>query len=295
MAPLELPAELRSALRGLSLAPLRASGGAGAGAHASRNRGGGLEFAQYRAYEKGDDLRRIDWRLYARSDHFFVREAERESPVTLWIVLDASASMGQASETRPDWSRLDAAKRLAAALIAVALKDGDRFGLAVSAAEGLAMTRAGAGARHRDLVLAELARVSPAGLVNWEGDLERLGARASAQDLFVVLTDGFDEGCVAAVERLAGAGRDIGFVQILTAEERDFPFEGGRQFEDPETGVRVLGEGRAMRESFLARFAEARTAQAARLRASGVRRVEHFADESADRPIRALFSTAARR
>ena len=75
MSPFALPPDVRSRLRRLSLVPRRATALTGAGAHASRNRGGGLEFAQYRAYERGDDLRQVDWKLYARSDRFFVRDA----------------------------------------------------------------------------------------------------------------------------------------------------------------------------------------------------------------------------
>jgi uncharacterized protein (DUF58 family) len=111
VSPLDLPPDLRTRLRRLSITPRRAAVVASAGQHASRNRGGAQEFAQYRAYERGDDLRQIDWKLYARSDRFFVRDAERESPVTVWIVLDASASMAQADLKTPDWSRFDAARQ----------------------------------------------------------------------------------------------------------------------------------------------------------------------------------------
>ncbi|MEQ9728907.1 DUF58 domain-containing protein, partial [Pseudomonas sp. WHRI 8822A] len=79
--PALIPAALRSRLRGLQLHARNAQGQQGIGQHASRSRGAGLEFAQYRAYEPGDALRQIDWKLYARSDRFFVREAERESPL----------------------------------------------------------------------------------------------------------------------------------------------------------------------------------------------------------------------
>ncbi|PZQ21436.1 MAG: DUF58 domain-containing protein, partial [Stenotrophomonas acidaminiphila] len=90
-----IPADVRSRLKDLRLTARRAIGAQGIGVHHSRSRGAGLEFAQYRAYEPGDELRQIDWKLYARSDRFFVREAERESPLTVWIVLDATASMNQ--------------------------------------------------------------------------------------------------------------------------------------------------------------------------------------------------------
>jgi uncharacterized protein (DUF58 family) len=120
------------------------------------------------------------------------------------------------------------------------------------------------------------------------------GERIGAHDLIVMLSDGFDEDCIAAAERLAASGRDVALILILTADERDFPFDGGYRFQDPETGAQLVGDGRLLREDFLARFAAARAALAARLDASGVRHVEHFADEPADAPIRALFRTTGR-
>src|SRR5687767_13535312 len=112
-APLTIPPDVRTRLKRLSLKTRRTSGDRGFGMHASRSKGAGLEFAQYRAYEPGDEPRRIDWKLFSRSDKFFIREAEEESPVSVWILLDASASMTQADRAAPDWSRLDAAKLLA--------------------------------------------------------------------------------------------------------------------------------------------------------------------------------------
>jgi len=73
-----------------------------------------MEFAQYRSYEQGDELRQVDWKLYARSDRFFVRESERESPLAVWLLLDATASAGQADGDGTAGSRLDAIKALAA-------------------------------------------------------------------------------------------------------------------------------------------------------------------------------------
>ena len=109
-----IPADVRSRLKDLRLTARRAIGAQGIGVHHSRRRGAGLEFAQYRAYEPGDELRQIDWKLYARSDRFFVREAERESPLTVWIVLDATASMAQRDGARG--TRFDTARSLAACI-----------------------------------------------------------------------------------------------------------------------------------------------------------------------------------
>ena len=163
MSPLDLPPELRSRLRRLSLTPRRPAILSGAGLHDSRNRGGGLEFAQYRAYERGDDLRRIDWKLYARSDRLFVRDAERESPIAAWIVLDASASMAQADLATPDWTRFDAALQLAASLIEIALHQGDRFGVCVVSEARPLVVEPGGGPPHRDRIFRALAPLRPAG------------------------------------------------------------------------------------------------------------------------------------
>lgn len=289
MSPLDLPPDLRTRLRRLSITPRRAAVIASAGHHASRNRGGAQEFAQYRAYERGDDLRRIDWKLYARSDRFFVRDAERESPITVWIVLDASASMAQADLRTPNWSRFDAARRLAAALVEIAVNQGDRFGLVVETATGPMVVPPGGGARQRDRVLLTMAPIRPDGVARWDRDVSVYGERFGANDLILILSDGFDDACVETAEQLAMSGRDVALIRVLTADERDFPFDQGYRFVDPETGAAIVGDGKALRADFLRRFAQAREALSDRLDAHGVRHAEHFADRPADEPIRALF------
>ncbi len=295
MSPFDLPPDLRSRLRRLSLAPRAAAVLVGDGMHASRNRGGAMEFAQYRAYERGDDLRRIDWKLYSRSDRFFVRDAERESPVAIWIVLDASASMGQADIARPDWSRFDAARRLTAALIEVALQQGDRFGVIVAQAEGALVLPPSSDKRHRDRIRLALGPLRPSGVPAWERDVQTLGERIAPGDMALFVTDGFDEACVAAAERLAASGRDVSFIQLLTADERDFPFDRSLRFRDPEGDAELAGDGRALRQDFLTRFAQARAALRARLEGRGVRYVEHFTDQDPDQPIQKLSQPAAPR
>lgn len=288
-----LPAEVRARLRRLTLVPRLAVGDRGFGLHASRSRGAGLEFAQYRAYQPGDELRQVDWKLYARSDRWFVREAERDSPLTAWIVIDASASMAQADGTRPDWSRLDAARGLAAAVIGIALRQGDRFGLAVASGDGLALQAAAAGPRQRDRCLLALGTMRAAG--GWPGDavLAPLHERVAPLDLVLLIGDGFDEASLRFAERLSAARREVLAIRVLTVEERDFPFRGGHLFRDVEGGAELLGDGAAMRAGFLERFGAARRAQAARLAAAGVRQVEHVLDEPLDAPLRRLFQDGA--
>ncbi len=285
-----LPPSLRAQLRGLRIGSRRISPLRGGGMHRSRDRGAGLEFSQYRGYEPGDELRRIDWKLYARSDRFFVREAERDSPLTVWVLLDASASMAQADESRPDWSRLDAGKALAAAIAEVAVRQGDRVGLGVLNDRDLRLVPAAAGTRQRDRILLELHGVRAQGVFPGEGSLLPLWARIGADELVVIIGDFFDEACTTLAGRLAGARRDVAAIQLLAVAERDFPFHDGCRFRDPETGEELPGDGRALREGFLTRFGAAQRALRARLDAAGIRHATHVLDEPLERPLRRLFA-----
>ena len=285
-----IPADVRRRLKSLRLVTRRAVGQHGIGLHQSHSRGAGLEFAQYRAYEPGDELRQIDWKLYARSDKFFVREAERESPVAVWILMDASASMGQADATRPDYSRLDAAKSIAAAIAELAMQQGDRFGAMALGDGGLTLLPPATGLRQRDRLLLDLLNVRPARGFAPESQLGPVWERIGAHDLVILLSDCFDEGAVALAEKLAAAGRETLVVEMLTVAERDFPFDGGYRFRDPETGEELLADGAALSAEFLARFAEARAALHGRLEAIGIRHAAHVLDEPVDLPLRRLFA-----
>jgi uncharacterized protein (DUF58 family) len=290
-AGLLLDPALRARLADLVIRSRRTPSATRLGQQASRSRGAGLEFAQYRGYEPGDEPRQIDWKLYARSDRLFVREAERESPLSLWLLLDASASMGQADAARPGWTRLHAARQLAACCIEIALRQGDAFGVCVIGG-ALATVPPAAGSRQRDRCLLALRDVVAAGAWPTAATLAPLWQRIPADALVVWLSDAFDTDAEAQVTRLAAAGREVLAIQILTTEERDFPFTGPHRFRDPETGELWDGDAASTRAGFLERFAQARGAQAARMATAGIRRVEYIIDQPADAPLRALFGAS---
>ena len=288
---MQLTDELRASLRNLHLRARSAAGGDGLGMHASRSRGAGLEFAQYRGYEPGDEPRRIDWKLYARSDRYFVREAERDSPLTIWIAIDATASMAMADRARPDFSKLEVAKLLAACVIELALRQGDRFGLIVLSAAALALVADGGGARQRDRCLLELDRLASGGMLPRVEQLRPLWERIRPGSLVLFLGDGFDDELTELQLRLAAARREVLSIQLLSAEERDFPFKGGLRFRDPETGEEMRVDAATARHDFIERFAAARAALARRMAAAGVRHVEHFLDRPLVEPLRHLFGS----
>lgn len=290
-APEFIPRAVLARLRDLRLVARQPSASPGFGAHHSRSRGAGLEFSQYRAYQQGDDPRQIDWKLHARSDRYYVREAERDSPLEVWLLIDATASMSQEDAARPGWSRLEAAKGIAACVIELALRQGDRFGLATFDGRGVQMVQAAGGPRQRNRCLLQLRNLQASGPWPAPAHLHATGERIRPGTLVVVLSDCFDEGCIVLAEQLAAARREVLTVQILTAEERDFPFRGGHRFTDPETGAELIGDAAAARAGFLERFSAARRALAARLAGRGIRHVEYTLDERLDAPLRRLFAT----
>jgi len=224
-----------------------------------------------------------------------LREAERESPLRLWILVDGSASMAQADRARPGWTRLDAARGLAACLGQMAMNQGDRFGLVVLRADGLQIADAGGGLRQRDRLALALAAMRAGGGFPALSALGPLWDRLGPSDLVVLISDffdgegGSDSGAVALAERLAAAGREVLAVQILSVEERDFPFSGGHRFRDPETGEELPGDGRVLRDAYLRAFGAALTALRARLEHGGVRQARLVMDEPLDTPLRRLF------
>lgn len=290
-----IPPDVRARLRELRIASRRSAGGDGLGQHASRSRGAGLEFAQYRSYEPGDEPRRIDWKLFARSDRYFVREAERDSPLDLWLLLDATASMRQTDLARPDLTKFDAARSLAACIIDIALRQGDRFGIVTIAGSTPLAIPLGSGARHRDRCLLELEKIRCAGAWPVESSLRPLWERVLPSSLVLVLSDFFDDAAADLALRFAAARREVLTIQMLSAEERDFPFEGGHRFVDPETGADRRVEAAAIRSDFLDRFRTARANLARRFVAGGIRHAEYFLDTAPDLPLQHFFGAVGAR
>ncbi len=292
---LRIDARLRARLRGLRLETRAASRALGIGQHQSRSRGAGLEFLQYRAYEPGDEPRRIDWKLFARSDRIFVREAERDSSLRVWVLLDASASMAQADQATPEWCRFDAARLIALCAFELALRQGDAFGLVQVRSDGVEFVPIGTGSQQQSRVTHALEGAA-AGGGSWPAAarLRPIWERVHAGDLLIMLGDHFDDAAVALIEQLSRAGRDVASVVMTTVDERDFAFEGGWLMRDPETGRELLTDASSARTRFRADFAAARAALSRRLAAAGIRSTESVIDEPADAPLRRLFGPRAR-
>ena len=214
------------------------------GMHQSRQRGVGIEFSQYRSYEDGDDLGRIDWKLFARSDRYFVREAERESEIAVWFLLDASASMDVTSNSdtsAPRWSKLDYAAHLIATLSYIAHRQGDRIGLLALSSDGHHVIPLGSGEQHWTALLLELARIRAHKSFPLGSDIASLLRPLQVPGLVFVISDFFehDTEILDVTRSLTGRHTEVAAAQLVNHAEIEFPYKGIVRFEDAETGEKI--------------------------------------------------------
>ena len=238
--------------------------GLGHGIHAGRERGAGVEFSEYRAYAPGDEWRRVDWKLMARADRYFVREAERDSHVAVWLVLDATASMLEPSRSIDGLSKLQYAKVLLACVAAIAQRQGDAFGLVVCQGERAEFTPASRGPRQLQRVLARLARVEADGRLPGSDTLRASLHFTRAPGLVCVASDFLDwpSPLSEAMIRLRHMRHDVRALCLQTEAEVNAGFDAGLAYRDPEQGAdhHVVRFGRNMRAAY-ARNREAHFAQ----------------------------------
>ncbi|AKT37484.1 DUF58 domain-containing protein [Chondromyces crocatus] len=230
---------------------IRARSGGG-GEHLARRKGGSAEFQEHRAYAPGDDMRRIDWAAYARTGDPVIKLFRAEEDVIVRIVTDTSASLGVGEP-----SKLDAARRLAAAIGYMALARSERAQLFL-AAEGVrrelspSRGRGGLGG-----LLRALEALTPSGGTDLARAVDGVVQRSPRPGMLVTLSDFFDPGPVtAALGRAVQAGHDVALVQVVAPEEVDPQLEGDWTLEDAETGALVdLTLDAAALEAYMERFA----------------------------------------
>jgi uncharacterized protein (DUF58 family) len=206
------------------------------GLHRSPNLGASMDFAEHRAYMPGDDLRRIDWKLFGRSDRYFVKEFEADTNTNLLLLLDVSASMGYGSG---EITKLQYAKYLASCLGYFSSRQRDRLGLATFA-EGI-VEYVPASAKHLNIVLQTIARANASGKGSIDSALQRVSEHARRRQIVVIISDLYDEPerVVKAVARLRNRGNDLIVLQVLDPAELDLPFDEASNFEDMETGEAI--------------------------------------------------------
>src|SRR6185503_2271915 len=219
-ASLSSYAELLDALTGLTWpSQLRVRAG-DPGSHRSTRLGRSPEFTEYRAYRAGDDLRRLDWKLFGRTDRLFLRIADDHAALRTSIVLDASASMRFPAEGHGKWEHACA---IALGLTSVAIADGDAVGIGVATKAG---ERRIPPRRRRD-VLQDAAELFASVAVRDGGDASVANAlsRVVSDPRLVVITDflGASETALHQLRIAAAAGAEVFAVHVAAEEELDPP------------------------------------------------------------------------
>lgn len=259
------------------------------GLHRSLRRGLSLDFAEHRAYQPGDDIRRIDWRAFGRTDRHYIKEYEADTNAAVVFALDASASMDYASGPI---TKLHYAKCLVASLAWLSQRQGDRVGL-VTFTDDLADI-VPPSTRHLQLVLHTLARTQAGGAGRLPGVLERAARVTTRAGIVVLVSDCYEEPAAlgTAVDTLRARGHEVIVFHVADPAERELPWSEPATFQDAETGVRLPLRPEELRPKYRRLMEAHRAALARRLTAAGV----DYVPIDTDRPLdQALYAYLDRR
>lgn len=220
------------------------------GLHRSPYKGFSVEFSEYRQYMPGDDLSLIDWKVYARSDRYYVKKFEEETNLECHLMIDVSGSMGYGST---GVTKLEYASYLTASLAYLMHRQHDAVGLMAFSDHVLNHLPVSARPEHLRRLLLTLDRLEPHGGSDLARPLNRLADTLSRRGMVVVISDLFDDpaAIVKGLRHLRFRGTDVLVFHVLDPAELTFPFDRATRFEDLETGDEVMVVPSVVRESYL--------------------------------------------
>ncbi len=251
-APLLRPEDIRQ-FNDLDLIARWIVEGTLAGLHRSPFHGFSVEFAEYRQYVPGDDLRHFDWKAYGRSDRRYLKKFHSETNLACHLVLDASRSMAFG-----DPEKFHYARALAAAIIYLVLGQGDSAAL-VLLAKGITVHRPpGSGARHRRELFDQLSKATPSGETSLAPALHDLVEMVSRRGIWFFISDLYDDeaAVMEALRHLRFRGHEVVLFHLLDHQELEFQFDELADFQDLETGEKIQVYGPSMRDGYRQRIRE---------------------------------------
>ncbi|MBF0280519.1 MAG: DUF58 domain-containing protein [SAR324 cluster bacterium] len=220
------------------------------GLHKSPYRGFSVEFNDYRHYNPGDDIRHIDWKLFARSEKYYIKQYEDETNVRCYILLDCSASMGYQSGPL---SKFEFGRTLASALAYFMMGQKDAVGLITFDEKIREHLPSRYRRGHLLQILRTLANLQLGGLTNLTRPVTDLAYSLNRKSLIIVISDLLDEqeAMIKALQHLRYKGNDVIAFHVMDNAELTFPFEQFTEFEDAESRETLMTVPRAVRESYL--------------------------------------------
>ena len=247
-------------LHNLKLRALQAVQGALAGCHPTNDTGASVDFAAYRDYSPGDELRHVDWRLFGRTDKHYVKQYQAETKLRAIIAVDVSGSMHFADEANHP-AKMTCALGLATALAALLIRQGDAVGALAFAAAERAYLPPSSRRGHLDDLLHTLLNAQAHPTVAPQTDLaplcQSLMERLRRPGLVVLISDFIVDppSLEKTLRRLRSRGHDVAVLHLIDPAERDFPYEGMVRFAGLEGEGHLLCEADLLRADFVRLFA----------------------------------------
>lgn len=226
------------AIKDLSLAARQTIDGFMTGINRSQVKGPGLEFSQYRSYQPGDDLRWLDWKRYARSDRYYIRESEIETSISIRFLLDASRSMDHRDG---QFSKLDYARYLIASLGWLANKQGDSFGLYTFRNGEIFSLPSRKDPQHLARFFYQLESVRAEGRMGNPLQYKHILTGEQKRELLVFVTDMYEEAgeITRLLEILASLRHEVIVFHLIGKNELDHDFGTYQRVADLETGLQL--------------------------------------------------------
>jgi len=219
------------------------------GQHKSPYHGFSVEFAEHRAYGPGDDIRHLDWKLYGKTDRYYIKQYEEETNVRSYIILDISASMTYGSHSV---TKLDYARFLSAALSYLMLNQRDGVGLILFDETIRQFVPPHSTPGHLNTVLKYLDQIEPGPDTHIGNVLHTLAERIKKRGLVILISDLFDdvEATLSGLKHFRHNKQEVIVFQILDRNEIEFQFNHRTRFRDLETGKTITTEPWLIREAY---------------------------------------------
>ncbi|MFN0206097.1 MAG: DUF58 domain-containing protein [Planctomycetota bacterium] len=231
-----------------------------AGLHRSPFRGVSVEFAQHRQYVPGDDLRFLDWKVFARSDRYTIKQFEEETNLISHIFLDASGSMNYSSSTDDDGgkpiTKFRYASWAAASLAHLALGQRDVVGFVLFDERVRMVVPPGGGVNHYDAIIHQIEQAKPSASTSPGRALLESANSIHRRGLVVLISDLLcdAEDTIKALSHLRARGHEVIVLRVLDPAEVHFEFDRMTRFDDLEGPSQLLIDPRSIRDSYLAEF-----------------------------------------
>ena len=219
------------------------------GYHRSSHKGSSVEFAEYREYSPGDDLKRLDWRVLGRTERFFLKEFEADTNLHCHFLLDSSASMNFGNEI----SKFEYGKKIVATLSYLLLQQGDAVGMDLSKVNSSITSSAKRNPAQLNAILQALLQATTGGNQNISSSIHQLAESSTMRSLIIIISDFFDDADAIkqAIHHCRNRKHQLVLFHLLDQQEENFNFNRPARFVDLENGNSLVSAPQSVRDEYL--------------------------------------------